>query len=134
MHRSGVSYIIGLLIILGVTLAAVVIYSSIVGFQARTIQASSAIDVRRTGESLVVVLAHRNGQIVVYNNGIIPTCVAAITLVETGATTTFPSCVNVNPQQYATINFLATPWSPGQYTLLIRTATNKLMTFRVQVR
>ncbi|MEM1943852.1 MAG: hypothetical protein QXO30_04025 [Candidatus Caldarchaeum sp.] len=135
VRRAGVSYVVGVLLVLAITLATVVVFSSIVGFQAQTALGLHALDVRRTGESVVVFLAHRNtGDLVVYNNGVIPVCIAGISVVELATNVNFSPCINVIPNDYASIDLYATPWPAGQYTIILRTGSNKLMTFRVFVR
>ncbi|MEM4353309.1 MAG: hypothetical protein QW470_00970 [Candidatus Caldarchaeum sp.] len=135
VQRTGVSYIVGVLLVLAITMGAVVIFSSIVGFQAQTALGLHALDVRRTGESVVVFLAHRyTGDLIVYNNGIIPVCIAGMSIVELGTNVNFSPCVNVLPNDYAVIDVFATPWPAGGYTIILRTSSNKLMTFKVFVR
>lgn len=135
VRRAGVSYIVGVLLVLAITMGAVVVFSSIVGFQAQTALGLHALDVRRTGESVVVFLAHRDtGDLVVYNNGIIPVCIAGMSIVELGTSLNFSPCIDVLPNDYAVIDVFATPWPAGDYTIILRTGSNKLMTFRVFVR
>jgi hypothetical protein len=67
--------------VLAVTLAAVVIFTQVLGFQAGVLTSLQALDVRRLGESIVpvegVILG---GKIILYNNGLIPTCFSSYVL------------------------------------------------------
>jgi hypothetical protein len=53
--RKGLSYVVGVLLVLGVTLGAVVVFTQVLGFQAGVLTSLQALDVRRLGESLVPV-------------------------------------------------------------------------------
>jgi hypothetical protein len=53
--RKGLSYVVGVLLVLGVTLGAVVVFTQVLGFQAGVLTNLQALDVRRLGESLVPV-------------------------------------------------------------------------------
>jgi hypothetical protein len=53
--NRGLSYVVGVLLVLGVTLGAVVVFTQVLGFQAGVLTSLQALDVRRLGESLVPV-------------------------------------------------------------------------------
>jgi hypothetical protein len=55
MLEKGLSYVVGVLLVLGVTLGAVVVFTQVLGFQAGVLTSLQALDVRRLGESLVPV-------------------------------------------------------------------------------
>jgi flagellin-like protein len=68
---KGLSYVVGVLVVLAVTLAAVVAFSQILGFQAGVLTSLQALDVRRLGESLVPVEGISiDGKIILYNNAV----------------------------------------------------------------
>jgi flagellin-like protein len=68
---KGLSYVVGVLVVLAVTLAAVVAFSQILGFQAGVLTILQALDVRRLGESLVPVEGISiDGKIILYNNAV----------------------------------------------------------------
>jgi hypothetical protein len=55
IFNRGLSYVVGVLLVLGVTLGAVVVFTQVLGFQAGVLTSLQALDVRRLGESLVPV-------------------------------------------------------------------------------
>lgn len=129
---------LAVLLVLAITLAAVVVFVSAAGFQFRTAASFLNLDIRRMGEMMVVVEANSfTGDLVVYNNGMIPTCLRTITVVEMATTGADLTCnINnlTNPGQYRIIDLFATAWPPGKYTLVARTINDKILTFYVLVR
>jgi len=83
-YRRGLSYVVGVLLVLGVTLVAVVVFTQVLGFQHGVLAGLQALDVRIVGESLVPVEGvSKAGDIVVYNNGLIPSCFLEVQVVGT---------------------------------------------------
>ena len=141
--RSGLSYIVGVLLVLVVTLAAVVVFTQVLGFQSGVLANLQALDVRRLGESLVPVEGiSRAGDIVVYNNGLVPTCFLEVRVIGTTYGYSVTNCNPVtmplvNPRQYGVANLYDiafTPIPPGEYVVVARTLHNKIVTFRVVFR
>jgi hypothetical protein len=80
---------VGVLLVLGVTLGAVVVFTQVLGFQAGVLTSLQALDVRRLGESLVPVEGVSvGGKIILYNNGLIPTCFLELRVVGIHLTAT----------------------------------------------
>lgn len=138
MGRNAISYLVAVILVLGITLASVVVYMAATNYQFLTFQSLMNLDIRRTGESITIVEVHRTGFTIYYNNGITSTCVARLTIVERAATYTNPNCtptILVKPENYGFIQISVTPTlSPGPYTFVIQNINGKLMTFRVTVR
>jgi flagellin-like protein len=146
LGRRGLSYVVGVLIVLAVTLAAVVAFSQILGFQAGVLTSLQALDVRRLGESLVPIEGIRlAGDIIVYNNGLIPTCFLEVRVVGTTIGYSVTNCNPVTmdvvpPRQYGVVNLYdvgigpGPPISAGEYVVIARTLHNKIVTFRVVFR
>jgi len=141
--RSGLSYIVGVLLVLVVTLAAVVVFTQVLGFQSGVLANLQALDVRRLGESLVPVEGiSRAGDIVVYNNGLVPTCFLEVRVIGTTYGYSVTNCNPVtmplvNPRQYGVANLYDiafTPIPPGEYVVVARTLHNKIVAFRVVFR
>jgi len=141
--KVGLSYVVGVLIVLGVTLAAVVVFSQVLGFQSGVLSSLQALDVRRLGESLVPVEGiSRAGDIVVYNNGLVPTCFLEVRVIGTTYGYSVTNCNPVtmpliSPRQYGVANLYdiaITPIPPGEYVVMARTLHNKIVTFRVMFR
>ena len=144
----------GVLLVLGVTLGAVVVFTQVLGFQAGVLTSLQALDVRRLGESLVPVegVIGKSGSsityvhVVVYNNGLIPTCLLEASLLEARVLETtlsfnMPTCTSdnplVNPREYGIVNFcdIGCPSiTPKEYVVIARTLHNKIVTFRVVFR
>jgi hypothetical protein len=101
---------VGVLLVLGVTLGAVVVFTQVLGFQAGVLTSLQALDVRRLGESLVPVEGIRlAGDIIVYNNGLIPTCFLEVRVVGTTYGYSVTNCNPVTmdvvpPRQYGVVN------------------------------
>ncbi len=142
-ERRGLSYVIGVLVVLGVTLAAVVIFTQVLGFQSGVLSSLQALDVRRLGESLVPVEGiSLAGDIVVYNNGLVPTCFLEVRVIGTTYGYSVTNCNPVtmpliSPRQYGVANLYdiaITPIPPGEYVVMARTLHNKIVTFRVVFR
>jgi hypothetical protein len=144
--NKGLSYVVGVLLVLGVTLGAVVVFTQVLGFQAGVLTSLQALDVRRLGESLVpvegIILA---GDIIVYNNGLIPTCFLEVRVVGTTLGYSVTNCNPVTmdvvpPRQYGVVNLYdlgigpGPPIPPGEYVVIARTLHNKIVTFRVVFR
>jgi hypothetical protein len=142
LGRRGLSYVVGVLLVLGVTLGAVVVFTQVLGFQAGVLTSLQALDVRRLGESLVPVEGIRlAGDIIVYNNGFIPTCFLEVRVVGTTIGYSVTNCNPVTmdvvpPRQYGVVNLYDTgpPIPPGEYVVIARTLHNKIVTFRVVFR
>ena len=133
-YRKGLSYVVGVLLVLGVTLGAVVVFTQVLGFQAGVLTSLQALDVRRLGESLVPVEGVSiGGKIILYNNGLIPTCVLELRVVGTTYGYSVASCSPVQPRQTDVVSLGATI-SPGEYVVIARTLHNKIVTFRVVFR
>jgi flagellin-like protein len=140
--NKGLSYVVGVLMVLAVTLAAVVVFSQVLGFQAGVLKSLQALDVRRLGESLVLVEGIRlAGDIIVYNNGLIPTCFLEVRVVGTTYGYSVTNCNPVTmdvvpPRQYGVVNLydIGPPIPPGEYVVIARTLHNKIVTFRVVFR
>jgi hypothetical protein len=134
VNRKGLSYVVGVLLVLGVTLGAVVFFTQVLGFQAGVLTSLQALDVRRLGESLVPVEGVSvGGNIVLYNNGLIPTCFLELRVVGTPYGYSVASCSPVQPRQIDVVSLGATI-SPGEYVVIARTLHNKIVTFRVVFR
>jgi hypothetical protein len=134
VNRKGLSYVVGVLLVLGVTLGAVVVFTQVLGFQAGVLASLQALDVRRLGESLVPVEGVSvGGNIVLYNNGLIPTCFIELRVVGTPYGYSVASCSPVQPRQIDVVSLGATI-SPGEYVVIARTLHNKIVTFRVVFR
>jgi hypothetical protein len=134
VNRKGLSYVVGVLLVLGVTLGAVVFFTQVLGFQAGVLTSLQALDVRRLGESLVPVEGVSvGGNIVLYNNGLIPTCFLELRVVGTPYGYSVASCSPVQPRQIEVVSLGATI-SPGEYVVIARTLHNKIVTFRVVFR
>jgi hypothetical protein len=134
VNRKGLSYVVGVLLVLGVTLGAVVVFTQVLGFQAGVLTSLQALDVRRLGESLVPVEGVSvGGNIVLYNNGLIPTCFLELRVVGTPYGYSVASCSPVPPRQIDVVSLGATI-SPGEYVVIARTLHNKIVTFRVVFR
>jgi hypothetical protein len=132
--NRGLSYVVGVLLVLGVTLGAVVVFTQVLGFQADVLTSLQALDVRRLGESLVPVEGVSvGGNIVLYNNGLIPTCFLELRVVGTTYGYSVASCSPVQPRQIDVVSLGATI-SPGEYVVIARTLHNKIVTFRVVFR
>jgi hypothetical protein len=132
--RKGLSYVVGVLLVLGVTLGAVVVFTQVLGFQAGVLTSLQALDVRRLGESLVPVEGVSvGGKIILYNNGLIPTCFLELRVVGTTYGYSVASCSPVQPRQTDVVSLGATI-SPGEYVVIARTLHNKIVTFRVVFR
>jgi hypothetical protein len=133
---------VGVLLVLGVTLGAVVVFNQVLGFQAGVITSLQALDVRRLGESLVPVEGIRMaGDIIVYNNGLIPTCFLEVRVVGTTYGYSVTNCNPVTmdvvpPRHYGVVNLydIGSPIPPGEYIVIARTLHNKIVTFRVVFR
>jgi hypothetical protein len=144
--RKGLSYVVGVLLVLGVTLGAVVVFTQVLGFQAGVLTSLQALDVRRLGESLVPVEGIRlAGDIIVYNNGLIPTCFLEVRVVGTTLGYSVTNCNPVimdvvPPRQYGVVNLYdvgigpGPPIPAGEYVVIARTLHNKIVTFRVVFR
>jgi flagellin-like protein len=140
--NKGLSYVVGVLMVLAVTLAAVVVFSQVLGFQAGVLKSLQALDVRRLGESLVLVEGIRlAGDIIVYNNGLIPTCFLEVRVVGTTYGYSVTNCNPVTmdvvpPRQYGVVNLydIGPPIPAGEYVVIARTLHNKIVTFRVVFR
>jgi hypothetical protein len=136
--NRGLSYVVGVLLVLGVTLGAVVVFTQVLGFQAGVLTSLQALDVRRLGESLVPVEGVSvGGKIILYNNGLIPTCFLELRVVDPPVDPTYgysvASCSPVQPRQIDVVSLGATI-SPGEYVVIARTLHNKIVTFRVVFR
>jgi hypothetical protein len=95
--RKGLSYVVGVLLVLGVTLGAVVVFTQVLGFQAGVLTNLQALDVRRLGESIVPVEGVSvGGKIILYNNGLIPTCFLELRVVGTTYGYSVASCSPVH--------------------------------------
>ncbi|MEM0350128.1 MAG: hypothetical protein QW074_06130 [Candidatus Caldarchaeum sp.] len=131
MRSKGLSYIVGVLLILGVTLAAVGVYTAVASQQSNILMQFNILDIRRAGESLVVVEYHRaSGQLVLYNNGQVPTCLVEVVAVGVGAVYSNPSCSLIDPLRTDTISLgLVSP--PQKITLVARTINNKILTYTI---
>jgi flagellin-like protein len=131
---KGLSYVVGVLIVLAITLAAVVAFSQILSFQSGVLTSLQALDVRRLGESLVPVEGIRvGGNIILYNNGQIPTCFLELRVVGTNYGYSASSCTAIPPRQTGVVSLGATI-PPGEYVVIARTLNNKIVTFRVTFR
>ena len=142
LNRAGLSYVVGVLMVLGITLAAVAIFTQVLGFQSGVLASLQTLDVRRLGESLVPVEGiSRAGDIVVYNNGLVPTCFLEVRVIGTTFGYTVTNCNPVtmplvNPREYGVANLydLGPTIPPGEYVVMARTLHNKIVTFRVVFR
>jgi flagellin-like protein len=149
VEERGLSYVVGVLIVLAVTLAAVVAFSQILSFQAGVLTSLQALDVRRLGESLVPVegVIGKSGSsityvhMVVYNNGLVPTCLLEASVLETTLSFNKPTCTAdnplVKPREYGIVKFcdIGCPSiTPKEYVVIARTLHNKIVTFRVVFR
>jgi hypothetical protein len=142
VNRKGLSYVVGVLLVLGVTLGAVVVFTQVLGFQAGVSTSLQALDVRRLGESIVPVEGIRlAGDIIVYNNGLIPTCFLEVRVVGTTYSYSVTNCNPVTmdvvpPRQYGVVNLydIGPPIPPGEYVVIARTLHNKIVTFSVVFR
>jgi flagellin-like protein len=131
---KGLSYVVGVLVVLAVTLAAVVAFSQIHGFQAGVLTSLQALDVRRLGESLVPVEGISiGGNIILYNNGQIPTCFLELRVVGTTYGYSASSCTAIPPRQTGVVS-LGVTIPRGEYVVIARTLNNKIVTFRVTFR
>jgi hypothetical protein len=134
VNERGLSYTVGILMILVVTLGAVVVFTHVLGFQAGVLTSLQVLDVRRLGESLVPVEGvSRGGKIILYNNGLIPTCFLELRVVDPPYGYSVASCSPVQPRQIDVVSLGATI-SPGEYVVIARTLHNKIVTFRVVFR
>jgi hypothetical protein len=134
VNERGLSYTVGILMILVVTLGAVVVFTQVLGFQAGVLTNLQALDVRRLGESLVPVEGVSiGGKIILYNNGLIPTCFLELRVVDPPYGYSVASCSPVQPRQIDVVSLGATI-SPGEYVVIARTLHNKIVTFRVVFR
>ncbi|MEM2133163.1 MAG: hypothetical protein QW173_07950 [Candidatus Caldarchaeum sp.] len=132
MACSGLSYIVGVLLVLGITLGAVAVFTAVAGFQSGVLSSLAALDVRRAGESMVVAEFNRyTSDLILYNNGQVPTCILEIRIVgEPSPVYSVPTCTPIPPQQYTTINLgLVSP--PQRFTLIARTINNKILTYTI---
>jgi len=134
VNRKGLSYVVGVLLVLGVTLGAVVVFTQILSFQSGVLTSLQALDVRRLGESLVPVEGISiGGKIILYNNGQIPTCFLELRVVGTSYGYSASSCTDIPPRQTGVVSLGATV-PPGEYVVIARTLNNKIVTFRVTFR
>jgi hypothetical protein len=86
------------------------------------------------GESLVPVEGVSiGGKIILYNNGLIPTCFLELRVVDPPYGYSVASCSPVQPRQIDVVSLGATI-SPGEYVVIARTLHNKIVTFRVVFR
>jgi flagellin-like protein len=132
--NKGLSYVVGVLMVLAVTLAAVVVLGQVLGFQSGVLAGLQALDVRRLGESLVPVEGVSvGGKIILYNNGLIPTCFLELRVVGTPYGYSVASCSPIPPRQTDVVSLGATI-PPGEYVVIARTLHNKIVTFRVVFR
>jgi hypothetical protein len=144
MADTALSYVVGVLMVLAVTLTAVVVFSQVLGFQSGVLAGLQALDVRRLGESLVPVEGIRMaGDIIVYNNGLIPTCFLEVRVVGTTYGYSVTNCNPVTmdvvpPRQYGVVHLydvgIGPPIPAGEYVVIARTLHNKIVTFRVVFR
>jgi flagellin-like protein len=134
IEERGLSYVVGVLVVLAVTLAAVVAFSQILSFQAGVLTSLQALDVRRLGESLVPVEGISiDGKIILYNNGQIPTCFLELRVVGTSYGYSASSCTAIPPRQTGVVS-LGVTIPRGEYVVITRTLNNKIVTFRVTFR
>jgi flagellin-like protein len=134
IEKRGLSYVVGVLIVLAVTLAAVVAFSQILSFQSGVLTSLQALDVRRLGESLVPVEGISiGGNIILYNNGQIPTCFLELRVVGTTYGYSASSCTAIPPRQTGVVS-LGVTIPRGEYVVITRTLNNKIVTFRVTFR
>jgi hypothetical protein len=134
LSRKGLSYVVGVLLVLGVTLGAVVAFSQILSFQSSVLISLQALDVRRLGESLVPIEGISiDGKIILYNNGQIPTCFLELRVVGTNYGYSASSCTAIPPRQTGVVSLGATI-PRGEYVVIARTLNNKIVTFRVTFR
>ena len=134
--RRGVSYVVGVLVVLGVTLAAAVLFTQVLGFQSGVLGGFHTLDVRRLGESLVPVEGiSKGGKIVLYNNGLMPTCFVEVEVMRGGSVYKYstPSCSPVPPRQLSEVAIGGNIPS-GEYVAVARTLNNRVVTFRVVFR
>ncbi|MEM2051356.1 MAG: hypothetical protein QW614_00200 [Candidatus Caldarchaeum sp.] len=132
VKTGGISYVAGVLLVLAVTISTIALYTTVVGFQSQTILSLSALDIRRASESLVIVEYHRpTSTLVVYNNGLIPTCFVEITVAGMmGAAYSNPNCTPIPPNKATTLTLgLINP--PQKLTLIARTIHNKILTYTI---
>ncbi|MCS6783925.1 MAG: hypothetical protein RMI43_01860 [Candidatus Caldarchaeum sp.] len=131
MNSRGISYLLAVLIVLAITLVAIVVFSSAVGFQTQTLAVFSEVEIRKVGESLVIAEFHRpSSTFVVYNNGLVPTCFVEMTLVGGPSFYNNPSCTPIQPGQHQIIpTGLVNP--PQKFTVLARTINNKIITYTI---
>ncbi|MEM2237096.1 MAG: hypothetical protein QW351_01815 [Candidatus Caldarchaeum sp.] len=131
VKTGGISYVAGVLLVLAVTVSTIALYTTVVGFQSQTILSLSALDIRRASESLIIVEYHRpTNTLVVYNNGLIPTCFVEITVAGMGVVYSNPSCTPIPPNQATTLT-LALINPPQTLTLIARTIHNKILTYTI---
>ncbi|MEM1944822.1 MAG: hypothetical protein QW756_06025 [Nitrososphaerota archaeon] len=131
VERHALSYIVGALLILAITVSAVALYSSTTSFQSQVIFSLSILDVKRVSESLVIVEYHRpSDTLVIYNDGVVSTCFVELALVGGPIFYSNPSCTPIQPGQFATITAgLVSP--PQKFTIIARTIHNKIVTYTI---
>ncbi|GBC69545.1 hypothetical protein HRbin01_01244 [archaeon HR01] len=131
MGSKGLSYIVGVLLVLSITVAAVGIYTVVASQQSNILSSLTALDIYRTRENLVVVQYHRaSGQLVLYNNGQVPTCLVEVVAVGVGTVYSNPSCNLIDPLKTDTITLTLTS-PPPKITLVARTINNKILTYTI---
>jgi flagellin-like protein len=134
IEKRGLSYVVGVLVVLAVTLAAVVAFSQILSFQSGVLTSLQALDVRGLGESLVPVEGISiGGKIILYNNGQIPTCFLELRVVGTTYGYSASSCTAIPSRQTGVVS-LGVTIPRGEYAVIARTLNNKMVTFRVTFR
>jgi len=127
---KGLSYVIGVLLVLGITVAAVGFYTVAVSYQGNVVSGFLALDLVRSGESLVV--AHyqpSTGELVLYNNGRVATCFVEVVAAGVGTVYSDPACTPIAPLSYYSIKLSPAP--PAKTIIIARTLNNKILTYTV---
>jgi len=130
LASSALSYIVGVLLVLAITIVAVGVYSLAVSYQGNVFSGFLALDLVRSGESLVVVhYQPSTGELVLYNNGRVATCFVEVIASGIGTVYSDPACTPIPPLSLYSITLSPAP--PAKTVIIARTTTNKILTYTV---
>lgn len=137
MKKSGLSYILAVLLVLGVTVVAASIYALLVQGQLSVILSTRRGDIDRVLEKVEIVHAVKTSSstvdVLLYNYGDIPTCIVEAYYLDGGLQAS-PSCSLIQPHQtqLLTLNFGGS--LPNQdFKIILITQNNNILSAEVTV-